>query len=201
MGAEKAKVQAQKQSMAKTERERQLADFKKFQLGFKVPLPMPKDILPILAKDEAKQKEIEAKAQDLAKVAVEAKKAPEGTKPPSSSKYAPEQAAKSRPPASKKIAMSIREIPPFNPAAQKPSALPIPETAGQNIPQATSPTPSNTSQIDAKLNPNANSFVFKPNPSAVAFKPVSIFQHKSESVLMCYRVSHLQAARQWSPHK
>jgi len=83
--------------------------------------------------------------------------------------------------------MKISEIPPFKPKvtvavqpAQAPAPAPapapafaIPESAKKDIPLATSPTPSMMSQGSqhAKLNPNASSFVFKPNPAAAAFKP------------------------------
>lgn len=128
---------------------------------------MPKDILPLLSKDEEKQRAIEAKAA----VALEdAKRKPA------------EPAVKSPPPGPKKIAMKISEIPPWKPKATtttpQPPTIAVNESAMRDIPQAASPTPSGTSQasqsLAAKLNPNASSFVFKPNPSAAAFKPVSL---------------------------
>ena len=173
--------------MLKLDRERILADLKKFQTNFKVsrhrcrlappstnfvqvPLPMPKDILPLLAKDEEKQRSIEALAASnlesvkARKVSVDA-----------------QSGAKSPPPSStsRKISMHVAEIPPFK--ARQPPAPPkveLPESANRDIPLAISPTPSANSHasgtnLAAKLNPNANAFVFKPNPSAVAFKPVS----------------------------
>ncbi|KAK1927011.1 putative mRNA polyadenylation-related protein [Papiliotrema laurentii] len=163
VGSEREKVEAKKQSMVKQERERTLADLKKFQTNFKVPLPMPKDILPLLAKDAEKQKAIEEKA---ALALEDAKRKPEAA------------AAKASPSTSqpKKIAMKIPEIPPFKPkVSPNPPTIPVPESASKDIPQATSPTPSAASHasgnLQAKLNPNASSFVFKPNPAAAAFKP------------------------------
>jgi hypothetical protein len=74
--------------------------------------------------------------------------------------------------------MSIPEIPPFNPAKRKPPPVVVAETAGQSIPMATSPTPSQGTEASAgaaaKLNPKASTFVFKPNPTAAAFKPVGV---------------------------
>ena len=120
-----------------------------------------------MSKDEQKQKAIEAKAAE------DAKRKPEPT------------VVKSPPGQSRKISMKISEIPPFKPKAVSPAqpaaapapapapAFAIPESAKKDIPLATSPTPSMMSQgsQQAKLNPNASSFVFKPNPAAAAFKP------------------------------
>ena len=166
--------------MIKMDRERTLADLKKFQNSFKVghrlltsahiqvPLPMPKDILPLLSKDEERQKSIEAKAASNLE-SVKARKASadasQGAKSPSG-------------PGSRKISMHIPDIPPFKPKqALVPPKVSLPESAAKDIPQAVSPAPSGTSQasgtVQAKLNPNASAFVFKPNPSAAAFKPVS----------------------------
>ena len=127
---------------------------------------MPKDILPLLSKDEEKQKAIEAKAA----AAIEDAK-----------RKAAEPSVKSSPPGPKKIPMKIPEIPPWKPKAAgttpQPPTIAVPESARHDIPQAASPTPSGTSQasqnLAAKLNPKASSFVFKPNPTAAAFKPVS----------------------------
>ena len=136
-------------------------------------MPMPKDILPILAKDEEKQKAIEQKAAD-AHESTKTRKADD--KNPSAIDAPKNDSAKLV--GGRKMFMKIPEIPPFNPTKRKPEALPVPPSASQNIPLAASPTPSAASQASgsqaaAKLNPNANSFVFKPNPAAGAFNPVS----------------------------
>ncbi|WVR07382.1 hypothetical protein IAU60_004423 [Kwoniella sp. DSM 27419] len=184
VGTEKEKIEAKKQSVMKSERDRQLADLKKFHANFKVPLPMPKDILPILSKDETKQKDIEAKAADALERALEAKKVQGAVSPVKPT--APVEPVKVEQPKTalpKKPFMKIPEIPPFNPAKRKSAAqvapvLHVPETASQNIPPplASSPTPSaashaSGSQSQAKLNPKASTFVFKPNPGAAVFKP------------------------------
>lgn len=128
-----------------------------------VPLPMPKDILPLLAKDAEKQKAIEEKA---AQALEDAKKKPEPAVKP-----VPVPAQ------SRKISMKIPEIPPFKPkVSPQPPVLPVTESSAKDIPLSTSPTPSAASHVSgntlqAKLNPNANSFVFKPNPASAAFKP------------------------------
>lgn len=174
--SERERVTARKQSMAKNERAHVLAEFKSWQAKFKVPLPVPKDILPILTKDEQKQKEIEEKAAKALKDAEENRKhAAAAAKSPlskpanlmSPNLNLPKPPVQTQP---KKIVMKIPEIPPFR--KKVPPAVPVPETASQNI-AVTSPTPSNASVTSghARLNPNASSFVFKPNPSAAAFKP------------------------------
>ncbi|CAK9779597.1 hypothetical protein CC85DRAFT_305458 [Cutaneotrichosporon oleaginosum] len=169
--SERDRVVQQRQSMVKNERANQLAEFKKWQANFKVPLPIPKDILPILTKDEQKQKAIEEKAERerLESKKLEAAKSPlsSPSKALSPTPEAP-RAAAAQP---KKIAMKIPEIPPFRPKV--PPAVPVPETATQNIALVTSPTPSHSSIASGagKLNPNASAFVFKPNANAAVFKP------------------------------
>ncbi|BEI95540.1 hypothetical protein CcaverHIS631_0104890 [Cutaneotrichosporon cavernicola] len=170
--SEKVLAVQHKQTMAKNERANQLADFKKWQANFKVPLPMPKDILSILTKDEDKQKAIEAKVE---RERLEVHKKHEAAKSPLGS---PSKAMSPSPEAPraihaqpKKIAMKIPEIPPFR--RKVPPAVPVPETATQNITLVTSPTPSHSSITSGggKLNPKASTFVFKPNANAAVFKP------------------------------
>ncbi|WVQ82046.1 hypothetical protein IAT38_004174 [Cryptococcus sp. DSM 104549] len=194
VGTEREKAEATKQSVLKSEREKQLAELKKFQANFKVPLPMPKDILPILAKDESKQKEIDAKAAAAYKSAAAQKEAAKSqaalagqssAKPSPARPSAPLDSAKAEPPkpqAKKVINMKIPEIPPFkskpkdtSPAAGavQPPSVPVPETASHNLHGLVgSPTPSQASLAQtAKLNPGASAFVFKPNPGATPFRP------------------------------
>ncbi|ORX38645.1 hypothetical protein BD324DRAFT_373826 [Kockovaella imperatae] len=168
VGTERERVEAKKQTMIKLDRERTLADFKKFQTNFKVPLPMPKDILPLLSKDEEKQKTIEANAASN----LESVKARKTSTDATASIKSPPSGSGSR-----KISIQIAEIPPFKPKQPPPPPpqVTLPESARNDIPQSTSPTPSATSHasntIQPKLNPKASAFVFKPNPSAAAFKP------------------------------
>lgn len=144
-----------------------------------VPLPIPKDILPILSKDSEKQKAIEAKVADgVVAARQEAERKTALLKSPQPSAPSPSQSTKvATPGSSKKIAMKLSEIPPFGGPKPKPPVLPIAPTAAQNIVMSTSPTPSTTTQAanPPKLNPGASSFVFKPNPGAAVFKPVGLF--------------------------
>lgn len=186
--SERERVTQRKQSMAKNERAHLLADFKSWQANFKVPLAMPKDILPILSKDEEKQKEIEARAEKERTEAGQRKpdvKSPPLTTTPASGKAIPspdptsnkmmqqQQQQHQQASSLKKIPMKIPEIPPFRRKAPTAVPVPVPETAAQNITLITSPTPSNTSitsgNAAAKLNPKASAFVFK--PTAAAFQP------------------------------
>jgi hypothetical protein len=54
---------------AKLDKESKLHELKKFAEGFKLNTPVPKDLVPIIAKDPAKQKEIQEKAQKNAEEA------------------------------------------------------------------------------------------------------------------------------------
>ncbi|WVN90147.1 uncharacterized protein L203_105383 [Cryptococcus depauperatus CBS 7841] len=191
VGTERERVEAKKQFVLKSEKDRQLADLKKFQASFKVPLPMPKDILPILAKDEQRQKDIEARAASAFERAKQDKehKASLVKESPTRSTAGLNSAVSEAPkpaPTKGKITMKIPEIPPFNPNKRKPPHLPVAETAGHDIKLAsvTSPTPSNGSLASTKLNPNAGAFVFKPRPDAVPFKP-----SQTSSPALSYRQS------------
>lgn len=129
-------------------------------------------MLPILAKDEAKQKEIEARA---AQTVLEEQRANEAKKLLSPKGQSGAQAKS--PLSAKKMAMKIQQIPSFDALKKKkpqPPSLAVPETAGQNITLATSPVKSDasaTGQAPPKLNPKATTFSFKPNPSAATFTP------------------------------
>ena len=128
--------------------------------------PVPKDLLGILAKDENKQKEIEAKAQE----AIVAAKSPA---PPNSS-VATIQTPSPNKSTVKKIPMRIPEIPAFK-GFKKTEPLPISDSARKDIPITTVSPPPESNAGDAekkKLNPSASAFVFK--PTASAFKPVRL---------------------------
>ena len=63
---EKIKVQDQKRSRASADKAVKLNDLMKFSKNFKLLTPVPKDLIPILAKDEVKQREIVSRAQRIA---------------------------------------------------------------------------------------------------------------------------------------
>ncbi|KAK0104023.1 hypothetical protein ONS96_005128 [Cadophora gregata f. sp. sojae] len=56
-------VEAVRQSRARNDKEIKLNDLKKFADSFKLTTPVPSDLVPIIAKDPAKQKEIQEKAK------------------------------------------------------------------------------------------------------------------------------------------
>jgi hypothetical protein len=99
-----------------------------------------------------------------------------------------------------KIKMVIPEIPPFHRAAQpKPEAIAIEPTADVTVPQvkvdegnasvgdksADASAAASPAGTIPKLNPGASTFVFKPNPKAVDFKPVSLDLARSLKFDLC----------------
>ncbi|KLO17196.1 hypothetical protein SCHPADRAFT_900824 [Schizopora paradoxa] len=64
---EKQRLTQKKQALVKNEMERRVAELKKFSASFKLNKPIPDDLVPILAKDEAKQKAIREKSEVDAK--------------------------------------------------------------------------------------------------------------------------------------
>lgn len=63
MAVEKLKIQDNKRSRASQDKAVRLNDLKKFSKNFKLVTPVPKDLIPILAKDEGKQRQIVENAQ------------------------------------------------------------------------------------------------------------------------------------------
>ena len=63
---EKMKVQDHKRSRTAADKAVKLNDLMRFSKNFKLLTPVPKDLIPILAKDESKQREIVQKAQRIA---------------------------------------------------------------------------------------------------------------------------------------
>ncbi|KIM84875.1 hypothetical protein PILCRDRAFT_779165 [Piloderma croceum F 1598] len=59
---EKQRLTQKKQALVKSEMDKRMAELKKFSLTFKLNKPIPDDLVPILAKDEEKQKQIRDKA-------------------------------------------------------------------------------------------------------------------------------------------
>ena len=66
MASEKMKIQDNKRNKASQDKAVKLNDLKKFSKNFKLLTPVPKDLVPILAKDEGKQRQIVEKAQRAA---------------------------------------------------------------------------------------------------------------------------------------
>jgi len=175
---EKQRLTQKKQALMKNERDKRMADFLQFSQSFKLKKPIPDDLVPILAKDEDKQRQIREKTSqdadsDSARAIGQAgtttitpspsargqptaapPKAASGAKIVASTSTPKTTAGKAPEPATKRTGLFIQAIPPFKGPK---STTPVP--ANNDTP--TSPT--------ARLNVNASSF--KPNPKAVAFTP------------------------------
>lgn len=74
--SQRMKAQQERQHKAKQDKEIKLIELKKFAEGFKLSTPVPNDLIGIIAKDPAKQKEIQAKALKNAEEVAQAKKEP-----------------------------------------------------------------------------------------------------------------------------
>lgn len=145
----------------------------------KISAPVPADMVPILAKTKEPVKSGMTESVSTTTVS---------TKAPTSKNPEPltleDLGRRSRSGLKPKIAMQIQEIPAFGRFAQKPPAVAIPATADVPVPQVgnapgmmptVSQTPSEAGSATAgKLRPTASTFVFKPNPKAPTFLPVSV---------------------------
>ncbi|KAF3907208.1 hypothetical protein ABW20_dc0100261 [Dactylellina cionopaga] len=73
---ERERLEKRRQAMAKKDKDVKLQDLKKFAQSFKLNTPVPQDLVPILAKDKAKQEEIVEKSKANAAAAAHVKKQP-----------------------------------------------------------------------------------------------------------------------------
>ncbi|EPS37162.1 hypothetical protein H072_9242 [Dactylellina haptotyla CBS 200.50] len=73
---ERERLEKRRQAMAKKDKDVKLQDLKKFAQSFKLNTPVPQDLVPILAKDKAKQDEIIEKSKINAAAAAHVKKQP-----------------------------------------------------------------------------------------------------------------------------
>ncbi|RAK82363.1 putative PAB1 binding protein (Pbp1) [Aspergillus fijiensis CBS 313.89] len=78
---EKAKMQERRRNQASYDRTIKLNELMKFSKNFKLATPVPKDLVPILAKDPHKQEEIIQRAQQHAEEKTATKASPESTEP------------------------------------------------------------------------------------------------------------------------
>ncbi|KAG8823680.1 hypothetical protein FRC19_003342 [Serendipita sp. 401] len=119
---EKQRLAQRKQAMVKTDMDKRKADLLKFSKNFKLSKPIPEDLVPILAKDEEKQKAIREKSIAEAKQAREsvttgvptvnstAKSSPQDQ----NAKPAVKAPAPAEPTKKSKTPMFIQAIPPFD---------------------------------------------------------------------------------------
>lgn len=157
---EKDKLHAKKQALQKKEKDGRLAELKMFHQTFKLNVPIPADLVPLLSKGK---KATESTSKPA--VVDDKKKKPVVTKPAVSS---PAAASPATTPAS-----IVAPVAPVAPAVATPPAANITSAA-----TATSPAPSTTASAAAAAAATAASFKFnakassfKPNPTAAAFVP------------------------------
>ena len=81
---EKIRIQDHKRNKASQDKAVKLNDLKKFSQNFKLCTPVPKDLIPILAKDEAKQKALVEKAQKNAETVKPSERIPSALVDPKS---------------------------------------------------------------------------------------------------------------------
>lgn len=177
---EKQRLTQKKQALMKNERDKRMADFLKFSQNFKLKKPIPDDLVPILAKDEDKQRLIREKTtQDASSDSARAIGQ-------TSSATTPSPSARVQPPVSAKLPANATGVKmagtvsaPKATTTTKGVDSPVKRSSLfiQAIPpfkgRKTSPTPPSNdtpaSPTTGRLNVNASSF--KPNPKAVAFTP------------------------------
>ncbi|KAF3936465.1 hypothetical protein ABW19_dt0207485 [Dactylella cylindrospora] len=73
---ERERLEKRRQAMAKKDKDVKLQDLKRFAMNFKLNTPVPQDLVPILAKDKAKQDEIIEKSKANAAAAQTKKQSP-----------------------------------------------------------------------------------------------------------------------------
>ncbi|KAK9466297.1 hypothetical protein V1512DRAFT_208906 [Lipomyces arxii] len=152
---EKERLNSKKREASKKEKEGRLSELMEFSQKFKLHTPVPMDLVPILAKDKAKQDEI------IQKSAVNA-----------------QHGDSKRPLTSSAIASSVQHSPSSKPASPAPISLTAKlmsdkkSTSPLTVPsppllkaKAGSPAPAATKKF------NVNAHEFKPNPFAASFTP------------------------------
>lgn len=174
VSGEKQRLAQKKQAVFRAERDKWTADFVKFSQTFKLKKPIPDDLVPILTKDEEKQKQIREKTKSDA-VSENARAIGQTTTPLSTSSNSPQQPV----PAVK----TTTNPPPPKPAqstSAKPTSKPDasikrPNMFIQAIPpfkgKSSNPLPADGNASAAVNRLNVTASPFKPNPQAIAFTP------------------------------
>lgn len=143
---EKDKLHAKKQALQKKEKDGRLAELKAFHQNFKLNVPIPADLVPLLSKGKKPIEKLESPESKTSSPPAVDKKKP-----------APTTTAISTAPTAttKKTATIV------------PSTTTSPTSAASTNTATTPPSPANANSF--KFNVKASSF--KPNPSAAAFVP------------------------------
>ncbi|KAF9052401.1 hypothetical protein BDZ89DRAFT_1088489 [Hymenopellis radicata] len=197
VSSEKQRLAQKRQALVKNEMDKRMADLVKFSQSFKLNKPIPEDLVPILAKDEEKQKAIKEKAnKDAASVSARnigsttpagapraqggkaanmaeasRKAIVNGAKttvpPPPSAVGQKPSAATTKDGGKKSIAMVIQPIPPFK-GARKPTAQSA--TAAKTNGAVASPANVQESALSAPLKAPASPSN-RLNVNASSFRP------------------------------
>jgi hypothetical protein len=149
---EKDKLNAKKQALQKKEKDGRLADLMKFHQTFKLNVPVPPDLVPLLSKTKKSPSDSEDSPK-LEETSIEVEKKVAETE-------------------QKQAKESVKVSPVAEPAAkatEKPVSTPTAKANTDTTKPATETKPKSTSSF--KFNVKASEF--KPNPSAPAFVPVS----------------------------
>jgi hypothetical protein len=145
---EKDKLNAKKQALQKKEKDGRLADLMKFHQTFKLNVPVPPDLVPLLSKTKISPSDSEDSPKLEEKSVAEEKKVVESEQKP--------------------VKEAAKVSPPAEPVA-KPAEKPVSTPAAKETSKPTTETkPKSASSF--KFNIKASEF--KPNPSAPAFVPV-----------------------------
>ncbi|EJU04894.1 hypothetical protein DACRYDRAFT_14026 [Dacryopinax primogenitus] len=200
--AEKERLTTQRKNLAKSEKDKRIADLIRFSTSFKLNKEIPEDLVNIITKDEDKKKQILERSKQDAKAtsartigpapamnasastrygglgiaqAANAVKSPAANAIPPSSSASATTSASSKP---VKMAdkYAISEIPPFNPGKSK--AIPAPKhglnSGGPTSGKATPAAGSTPSTSPSNdFKLNINASSFRPNATAPSFKPVN----------------------------
>ena len=197
---EKIRIQDHRRNKASQDKAIKLNDLKKFSQNFKLCTPVPKDLIPILAKDEAKQKALVEKAQKNADTIKPSERAASTLVDPQSQRRL--AVARWEGPVGEQTKLKGVPIPSGQMAKAPPSTRPTPglsarlqeshrahkAIAGTPVqpplqtnnlsrgPSGASPTKASsmrspTSATNSKFNVKA--MEFRPNPTASTFKPTT----------------------------
>ncbi|KZP00605.1 hypothetical protein CALVIDRAFT_595384 [Calocera viscosa TUFC12733] len=199
--AEKERLTTQRKNLAKSEKDKRIADLIRFSSSFKLNKEVPEDLVNIMTKDEEKKRTILEKSKQDARAngaraigpapsmntsastryGLGVAQAANAVKSPAANAIPPSSSASAAPSTgSKPVKLAekyaISDIPPFNPGKAKVAVvIKHGPNSGTATPGKATPaagsTPSTSPSNDFKLNINASSF--RPNVNAPSFKPIN----------------------------
>lgn len=190
---EKQRLTQKRQALVKSEMDKRMADLIKFSQNFKLNKPIPDDLVPILAKDEEKQRQIREKASKDACSAqarsigastpatasrgvVAGSKIPDSARKPGAalptSKTVASNLGQHPPSAAQKVTTGTKTtIEPTNKKAVNMFIQPIPPFKGGKAKQSSTPSITASVSTPKATTPNTNGATAAPSPPAQA--PVS----------------------------